>query len=169
MNSFKILILLIICICLICIYINYNSENQLKVLQFITPETQVKQFSLDVLLGKNMVQNSDKQDKVSLNNDTKYILYWNEAYGSSEYGFCCGQKPYFEFSCPEKNCYVTNNRTYLKNIQDYDAILFHQRTTTDTDLPVSRSPKQRYIMFMMESASYPMGFSSSKWNNFFNW
>ena len=27
------------------------------------------------------------------NNETKmkYILYWNEAYGSKEYGFCCGQ------------------------------------------------------------------------------
>jgi hypothetical protein len=21
----------------------------------------------------------------------KYILYWNEAYGTTEYGFCCGQ------------------------------------------------------------------------------
>ena len=28
---------------------------------------------------------------------TKSILYWNEAYGSTEYGFCCGQEPYERF------------------------------------------------------------------------
>ena len=29
--------------------------------------------------------------------ETKSILYWNEAYGSTEYGFCCGQEPYERF------------------------------------------------------------------------
>ena len=58
----------------------------------------------------------------------KTILYWNEAYGSTEYGFCCGQNPYFEFECPVKNCYVTNNRSFLSSVDQFDAILFHQRS-----------------------------------------
>ena len=40
----------------------------------------------------------------------KYLLYWNEAYGSTEYGFCCGQQPFLEKDCPTKNCFATNNR-----------------------------------------------------------
>ena len=88
----------------------------------------------------------------------KTILYWNEAYGSTEYGFCCGQKPYYEFECPIQNCFVTNNRTHLKSIDEYDAILFHQRSLREDDLPNKRSQHQKYIMYMMESASYPFGF-----------
>ena len=57
----------------------------------------------------------------------KHILYWNEAYGSTEYGFCCGQEPYLRFKCASKNCYVTNDRKYLPSVDQYDAILFHQR------------------------------------------
>ena len=88
----------------------------------------------------------------------KTILYWNEAYGSTEYGFCCGQNPYFEFECPVKNCYVTNNRSFLPSVDQFDAILFHQRSLNKDDLPVKRSGHQKYIMYMMESASYPFGF-----------
>lgn len=47
----------------------------------------------------------------------KTILYWNEAYGSTQYGFCCGQDPYREFQCPYTNCYVTDNRTHLPDIE----------------------------------------------------
>ena len=88
----------------------------------------------------------------------KTILYWNEAYGSTEYGFCCGQNPYFDFECPVKNCYVTNNRSFLPSVDQFDAILFHQRSLHKDDLPIKRSENQKYIMYMMESASYPFGF-----------
>ena len=43
----------------------------------------------------------------------KTILYWNEAYGSTQYGFCCGQDPFLEFQCPYTNCYATDNRSHL--------------------------------------------------------
>jgi hypothetical protein len=26
----------------------------------------------------------------------RFILYWNEAYGSTKYGFCCGKQPFVE-------------------------------------------------------------------------
>ena len=88
----------------------------------------------------------------------KHILYWNEAYGSTEYGFCCGQEPYFKFQCKYTNCFVTNDRNYLSSVDQYDAILFHQRSLDKNDLPTKRSQNQRYIMYMMESASYPFNF-----------
>ncbi len=89
---------------------------------------------------------------------TKYILYWNEAYGSKEYGFCCGAKPYQDFGCKFRNCHVTNNRSLLPSIDQFDAILFHQRSLDKNDLPAKRSPHQKYIMYILESASYPFGF-----------
>ena len=86
----------------------------------------------------------------------KYILFWNEAYGSTKYGFCCGEEPFAE--CPEKNCYVTDDRTLLKNVEQYDAIQFHQRSMLANDLQQKRSSHQRYMMWYMESAAYPLGF-----------
>ena len=88
--------------------------------------------------------------------NTKYILFWNEAYGSTKYGFCCGRNPFSV--CPVKDCYITDNREYLKDVDKYDVIQFHQRSTNENDLPGKRSPHQRYIMWYMESAAYPFGF-----------
>lgn len=101
---------------------------------------------------------------------TKYILYWNSAYGSRQYGFCCGRDPFEESSCPVSDCYATDNRSLLAGGPSaFDAVLFHQREMSTTDLPESRRSEQKYIMFMLESPMYPMGFESSKWNSFFNW
>ena len=84
-------------------------------------------------------------------------MFWNEAYGSTKYGFCCGKKPFL--ACPDiKDCYVTDNRSLLSNVDQFDAIQFHQRTIELVDLPKHRSSHQRYIMWYMESASYPFGF-----------
>ena len=86
----------------------------------------------------------------------KYILFWNEAYGSTKYGFCCGTQPFSV--CPIKNCYVTDNRSLLESVDQFDAIQFHQRTINHMDLPQIRNKNQRYIMWYMESADYPLGF-----------
>ena len=48
------------------------------------------------------------------------------------------------------------NGNYL--FSQFDAILFHQRSLSKTDLPKIRKPEQKYIMFMLESAAYPFGF-----------
>lgn len=86
----------------------------------------------------------------------KYILFWNEAYGSTKYGFCCGKQPFSV--CPVKDCYITDDRKILKDIAQFDAIQFHQRSMDAEDLPSKRAPSQRYIMWYMESAAYPLGF-----------
>jgi len=60
--------------------------------------------------------------------------------------------------CAQSNCHATDKRDLLPSIAHYDVILFHLRSLTRADLPVKRCPQQRYTMFMMESASYLMGF-----------
>ena len=45
----------------------------------------------------------------------------------------------------------------------FDAIMFHQRSMSKSDLPNAgqRRPEQYYVMWMMESASYPFGWHGS--------
>uniref|UniRef100_A0A0K2TTZ5 Fucosyltransferase n=1 Tax=Lepeophtheirus salmonis TaxID=72036 RepID=A0A0K2TTZ5_LEPSM len=100
----------------------------------------------------------------------KYILYWNSAYGSLDYGFCCGKEPYIKFNCrPKRNCFVTNNRSLLPAVSDFDAILFNHRTLSKDDIPSKRSPHQRYIFYALESPSNKLYVETSEWNGFFNW
>ena len=95
----------------------------------------------------------------------KTILFWNKAYGDKNYGVCCGSKPFQE--CPKyKNCYMTNDRSYLSAIEDFDLIQFHQRSAIKEDLPKKRSPHQIYMHWMMESPSYPFGFQRYQKNGF---
>jgi hypothetical protein len=54
--------------------------------------------------------NSPKPELLNLsvyNPNLKYILYWNEAYGTSDYGFCCGQDPFIKVQ-----------QTYLLNFME---------------------------------------------------
>ena len=88
---------------------------------------------------------------------TKHILYWNSAYGSRQYGFCCGRDPFLSHGCPINDCTATDNRSALMDVAAFDAILFHLRNLNENDLPDRRGPKQRYIMFMLESPAYMMG------------
>ena len=89
----------------------------------------------------------------------KHILYWNEAYGSTKYGFCCGRDPFVSFGCPVSDCSATDVRNGSgSNPEDFDAVVFHQRSLMASDLPAERSQKQRYVMFMIESPAYPFGF-----------
>ena len=122
-----------------------NLVKELKVSQ------EKKQFQSKAKSAQRTTKSTSKEGK------TKYILFWNEAYGDKNYGVCCGSKP-FEV-CEYKNCYMTNDRSYLnKSVDEFDLIHFHQRSTSKHDLPKKRSPHQIYTHWMMESASYPFGF-----------
>ena len=102
------------------------------------------------------------------NNKLKTILMWNLAYGTKEYDIGFGQEPFYKYNCPETRCYSTQNRTYLQNVDDFDAILFHQRSFDFNDLPEKRKPHQRYIHWMQESAQY-LYMDIHQLNGIFNW
>ena len=117
-----------------------------------------KYFGSDFYIGNQMHSVKQELSETS-NSDTKYILYWNSAYESTKYGFCCGQKPFLEYNCPVSNCFATDDRNYFGDkASKFDAILFHQRSLEKDDLPKIRTSSQRYIMFMLESAQYPFSF-----------
>ena len=101
-------------------------------------------------------------------NKLKTILMWNEAYGTKEYDIGFGREPFFKYKCPETRCYSTSNRSYLQNVDDFDAILFHQRSFDFKDLPQKRKPHQRYIHWMQESAQY-LYMDIHQLNGIFNW
>jgi len=93
---------------------------------------------------------------------------WNLAYGTKEYDIGFGQEPFYKYRCPETRCYSTSNRSYLENVEDFDSILFHQRSFDVADLPRKRKPHQRYIHWMQESAQY-LYMDIHQLNGIFNW
>lgn len=63
---------------------------------------------------------------------------------------------YFQFFSPsrERSCIITSNRTYLPNIEDYDALIFFQwNVKNNTVFPdqEKRPSDQLYIMHYLES------------------
>ncbi|XP_043223002.1 alpha-(1,3)-fucosyltransferase C-like [Amphibalanus amphitrite] len=96
----------------------------------------------------------------------KYILYWNEFYGSMEFQWGSGQKPFIENGCEVNTCFGTNNRKLLK-MDQFDAILFHAQTLPFFDWPKVRSPHQRYVFVTTESAQY-LAIPLTFYNNLFN-
>ncbi len=72
----------------------------------------------------------------------KNILFWNDAYGTRRYDIGFGNEPFYEYRCPETRCYATANRSYLKSVADFDAVVIHQRGIERNDMPKKRSPKQ---------------------------
>jgi hypothetical protein len=50
--------------------------------------------------GKQKKGGKNKKDK------PKRILYWNDFYGSRNFGFCCGSRPYKVNGCRNTNCQV---------------------------------------------------------------
>jgi hypothetical protein len=64
-------------------------------------------------------------------------------------------------------CETSDNRN---DVQDYDAVVFHLRSWSRNDLPQHRSPHQRYVGWIMESAAWrEYMVDNSPMVNFFNW
>ena len=85
----------------------------------------------------------------------KRILFWNDAYGSKDYGIGFGDAAFRELNCPIHKCYTTDNRTLIAT-EEFDAIVFHLRTFFKTDSPSVRRPHQRYVLWSIESPQYNM-------------
>ena len=97
-----------------------------------------------VAVGTSSSSSSDKSvsmKKLSpisekINHNLKRILYWNDFYGSKNFGFCCGRGPYFKHHCQCTACHTSKDRN--TNISSYDAIVFHGREIIKKDLPKIR-------------------------------
>lgn len=98
----------------------------------------------------------------------KTILVWNNGYGSMTEGVTPDDTRELErVGCPQPNCVLVNDRTRLP-IKQYDAIIFHFRSTTLNDLPKERSPSQRWLFKETEPASYVFQYPHD-YNGMMNW
>ena len=122
----------------------------------ITAATVFIIFSLSLYSRPSYYVNSDHTINIELEHDTrktvkqkvhekprlkakpklKQILYWNELYGSKNYGFCCGRGPYKRNKCANDACFTSKERT--EDLSVFDAIVFHGRNLNKNDLPAIR-------------------------------
>ncbi|KZS14617.1 putative Alpha--fucosyltransferase C [Daphnia magna] len=106
------------------------------------------------------------ENLVEKNPPFKRIVFWNEAYGSKEYGVGFGRDALRKFGCPVWQCETTDNRT---DILTSDAIVFHLRSWTKSDLPERRLPHQRYVFWSIESPAWREYAHADQADEFFNW
>lgn len=99
----------------------------------------------------------------------KFILLWTRADFAPFYYYGNGQTAFIKNNCSHFNCFVTDNRNFFDSgITKFDAVVFNGRNLNSLDLPKERSPRQKYIYMMSESAEYyPV--CDHYFNNFFNW
>ena len=90
---------------------------------------------------------TSSQDRKKL----KTILFWYERYRPAVVG-PSSDSVLREIGCPFWQCRIINQRP--SNIQEMDAIVFHQRSWIETDLPFPRSPHQFYVQLTMESPAW---------------
>ncbi|XP_063850210.1 alpha-(1,3)-fucosyltransferase C-like isoform X3 [Scylla paramamosain] len=95
----------------------------------------------------------------------KIILYWNEIYGNKHFGFGFGHNPFILAGCRVNTCLTTGDR-HRYPLEEVDAVLWHLRSN-DKSFPTKRYPKNHYVFWMMESASYPFA-DLRKYNRKFN-
>ncbi|XP_047538823.1 alpha-(1,3)-fucosyltransferase C-like [Vanessa atalanta] len=107
-----------------------------------------------------------------LQKDVKYILLWTPHNFAPFYYFGDGQRAFIDKNCSKINCYVTSDRNFFGgDTSKFDAIAFNGRnidTLTKSQLPKTRSQRQKFIYFNMESAdNYPV--CDDIFDGFFNW
>ena len=85
----------------------------------------------------------------------KKILYFNDFYENIDWNFGLGHAPFVDRDCPVSNCYVTNDRSVVGSLAEFDAILFHgqymDRRLVRVPSQAKRRREQRYVLFLMES------------------
>ena len=91
--------------------------------------------------GDNINLKVDRnRQKNATESDLKYILFWNEAYGTKEYDIGFGRQPFYDNLCPETRCFTTEDRN-LKPVEEFDAVFFHQRSLDFSDIPDKKKRK----------------------------
>lgn len=97
-----------------------------------------------------------------------YILSWTPKFPIDNLDM--EGKAFYDRKCFQQNCFITNDSTYLSNIEDFDAIIFNvvnlQQRLDNLTIPSDRSSKQLYTFFAQESPEfYPL---YEDYDNFFN-
>lgn len=99
-----------------------------------------------------------------------YVLQWTPSKTVPFPSMGQAREAFISKKCLYNNCFVTDNKTYLNDVKEFDALIFNVmelRTNTSLPLPVSRSPHQKYVLVSRESSVYyPL---PPSFDGFFNW
>ena len=139
------------------------SINSNEVVQDKLDDNHERKDDSSVSSNRDHIQHKRKKHKPR---KVKRILYWNDYYGSRNFGFCCGRGPYIKNQCSNTDCSTSKDRS--EDLESFDAIVFHGRSLNYKDIPARRYPHQHYIFLTIESAAYPGTANLSVWDNFFN-
>lgn len=97
--------------------------------------------TLNETVEPNSTDKNDNETTVSTPNVTKVILFWTSFFGRPQHLDGLGQ-------CPELNCMLTNDRSYLNQSS---ALIFHMRDFDWNNFPRYRYQWQRYVFELAES------------------
>ena len=100
----------------------YHQSNSPVYLQTTSEDLEVNNYGSNV----NLVVNKSRYRDVP-KSKLKNILFWNDAYGVRTYDVGFGQEHFYSNLCPDTRCFTTSNRSYLKSVEDFDAVVIHQR------------------------------------------
>lgn len=112
-----------------------------------------------------------KEPYVADHGRLKYILLWSPGNLSPFFHLGQGQKRFYKYNCPHKNCFVTDNKTYLPDIEDFDAIVFNGNyviNLNQAQLPQKRRTSQKYVFAGTEPAHIKHA-CKPVLDGFFNW
>ncbi|KOB65783.1 Uncharacterized protein OBRU01_22067, partial [Operophtera brumata] len=100
----------------------------------------------------------------------KYILIWTWPNHDPLMYLGKGQETFVKKNCKVKNCFITTNKSYFKDITEFDVILFNGPEVVDKrspKLPLKRSPDQNYVFASIESSDY-YPICDNKFDGYFN-
>lgn len=99
-----------------------------------------------------------------------YVLLWTNSRANSTFAKNLGQKQdgFIRRECPFQNCIVTTDAKYLKDVSDFDAILFvGSELDTLSSVPQARAEHQKYVFVSRKpAAAHPV---KTEYDSFFNW
>ena len=110
--------------------------------------------TLMMLTLKNLQNIANFQSKSQIKHVLFYTTFWQNKYWDIGNETVGSEHPQI-LKCSAKNCIFTHKKTYLKNIKDYDAIIFHTGRIWSINkvywkVPNERKPSQLYIVAVQE-------------------
>ncbi|CAK1543353.1 unnamed protein product [Leptosia nina] len=102
--------------------------------------------------------------------ELKYILQWTRRFSAPFDYLEEGNSVFIKYNCEYTNCFVTDDRNYFIDQQEFHAVAFNGRDLNmwNFQLPNSRSLKQKYIFGAMESPDF-FPACNDYLDGFFNW
>lgn len=146
------------------------SNNQIELTYILgNEENEAKSLRRLIKLHKNNItalRSSFKKLK-RFPTDFKFILKYTDAFVNRMTSLdTSGQEAFIQNKCKYINCFLTNNKDLLRDLRNFDAILFHVENTWDENIRL-RESHQKYIFVASEAAAhYPL--CDNYYNNHYN-